>query len=95
MSTGTKKAATPKPPVPTEKQRAVLDALKGGRSVQVTEANGKKKLTVLGPTGKPVKEQPKLDRSALEACEKKGWVTAGTGQLTDEGKKAKNRKVAA
>lgn len=94
MSTGSKTAATPKPPVPTEKQRAVLDALKGGRAGVVTEANGKKKLTVNGPTGKPVKEQPKLERSAFEACQKKGWV--GTdGKITEDGSKAKRRKVAA
>lgn len=94
MSTGTKKAATPKQPVPTEKQRAVLDALKGGRAGVVTEANGKKKLTVNGPTGKPVKEQPKVDRSAFEACQKKGWV--GTdGKVTEAGAKAKRAKAAA
>ncbi len=91
MATGTKVAA-PKQPVPTEKQRAVLDALKGGRTVKIEDVGGKKKLTVLGPSGKPVKEQPKLDRSAVEACEKKGWVSGG--KVTDEGTKAKRRKAA-
>lgn len=94
-----KTKAAPKVVVPTDKQRAVLDALKGGRSIKVTEANGKKTLAVLGPTGKPVKEQPKLDRGAVEAAAKKGWLSLGTdsGQdeykITDEGTKAKRRKA--
>jgi len=91
--------------VPTDKQRAVLDALKGGRSIKVTEANGKKTLTVLGPTGKPIKEQPKLDRGAVEAAAKKGWLSNSAGsangvftaeyKITDEGTKAKRLKAVA
>lgn len=91
-----------KPPVPTEKQKAVLDALKGGRTIKIEEIAGKRKLTVLGPTGKPAKEQPKLDRAAVESCHKKTWLTANGGStgtdseftyaISEEGIKAKRRK---
>jgi hypothetical protein len=98
------KAKVVKPVAPTEKQRAVLDACKSGRMVNLQETDGKKKLTVIGPTGKPAKVQPKLDRSALEGAHKKGWLEAvasesrpggtviTTYKITEAGTKAKRVK---
>lgn len=98
--------STPKTPVPTDKQRAVLDACKGGRAVAVTATGGKKTVGVVGPTGKPVKDHPKLDRAAVERCVALGWVAASGGQgepdgsttaykITETGAAAKRRKPAA
>lgn len=78
-------------PVPTEKQREVLKAATGGRSVTIDESTGKKKVVVLNEGGKPLKTQPKLDRSAVEGCQKKGWLVEG--KLTDEGRSANRRKA--
>lgn len=80
MATATK-AASPK-------QKIVLDALSGGRLVKVTEENGKKKVTLTTAKGGEVKNAPKLDREAVEACIKHGWV-GGTGEITEAGKTAK------
>lgn len=92
MAKATTTKAAPKPVAPTEKQRAVLDALTGGRVVKITEAdNGRKSVVLNTAKGKPVKDAPKLDRTAVEAVIKKGWVSA-EGTLTDEGKKAKRIK---
>lgn len=84
----------PKTVTPTEKQRAVLDALTGGRVVKIAEENGKKKVVLTTAKGTPVKDAPKLDRAAIESCQKKGWVSGdGDGiTLTDAGKKAKRVK---
>lgn len=78
-------------PVPTDKQRAVLDALVGGKTVCIEDNGGKKKVVLKTAKGNPVKDAPKLDRGAVEGCQKKGWV-CGSGTLTDDGKKAKRRK---
>jgi hypothetical protein len=43
-------------------------------------------------SGKPVKDAPKLDRGAIESCQKKGWVCESSGTITDDGKKAKKAK---
>jgi len=83
---------TPKPVAPTVKQRAVLDALTAGRVVKITESNGKKSVTLTTPAGNPVKNGPKLDRTAVEACQTKGWVDSA-GKVTDDGRKAKRIKV--
>lgn len=85
--------ATTKPKAPTDKQRAVLDALSGGRVVTITETDGRKKVSLATAKGTAVKEAPTLDRSAIEACQKKGWVSAA-GTITDEGKRAKRIKSA-
>jgi hypothetical protein len=89
VATATK---TPKAAIPTEKQRAVLEALNGGRAVKITEANGKKSVMLVTASGKPVKDAPKLDRGAIESCQKKGWVCESSGTITDDGKKAKKAK---
>lgn len=82
MATATKtKTASPK-------QKAVLDALAGGRIVKVTDEGGKKKVTLTTAKGGAVKNAPKLDREAVEAAIKYGWV-AGDGTITDAGKLAK------
>lgn len=78
-------------PVPTDKQRAVLEALLGNKTVCIEDNDGKKKVVLKTAKGNPVKDAPKLDRSAIEGCQKKGWVSA-EGVLTDDGKKAKRRK---
>lgn len=83
--------ATTKPKAPTANQRAVLDALSGGRVVTITETDGRKKVSLTTAKGTAVKEAPKLDRGAIESCQKKGWVSAA-GTITDEGKKAKRIK---
>lgn len=85
------KTKAAKPPVPTEKQRAVLSALTGGRKIASEDVGGKPRLVLFGKTGKPVANAPKIDRSAFEGCQKKGWVDAA-GQLTEDGTKAKRRK---
>lgn len=91
MATATKKP-TPKSAIPTDKQRAVLDALSGGRAVKVTDDGKKKTVSLVTASGKPVKDAPKLDRGAIESCQKKGWVCGSAGTITDEGKKAKKAK---
>lgn len=78
-------------PVPTDKQRAVLGAILGGKTVNVVDDGGKKKVVVKTAKGNPAKDAPKLDRGAVESCQKKGWVCPA-GTLTEEGKKAKRRK---
>ncbi len=78
-------------PVPTDKQRAVLDAILGGKSVNIVDDMGKKKVVVKTAKGNPAKDAPKLDRNAVEGCMKKGWVCPA-GTLTEDGKKAKRRK---
>jgi len=81
----------PKAVVPTDKQLAVLDALGNGRKISVeTNDKGKKSVTLLTSTGKPVKDAPKLDRVAIETCQKRGWISEGV--LSEEGKKAKKVK---
>ncbi len=91
---GTKATSAPKTPkvvAPTEKQLAVLTALQGGRKVVITDDGKKKTVSFVTKAGKPVKDAPKVDRVAIETCQKKGWVSA-EGILTDEGKKAKKAK---
>ncbi len=84
---------TPKVVVPTDKQRSVLEALAGGRKVAIVEKDGKKSIALTTAKGNPVAAAPKLDRTAVEGCIKKGWVdTCGT--ITDGGKKAKKAKAA-
>lgn len=91
MASGTKTKAAPKPVAPTEKQRAVLDALSGGRVVKINDDGKRKTVALTTAKGTAVKDAPKLDRSAIESCQKKGWV--GTdGTITDAGKKAKRVK---
>ncbi len=81
MATATKTASV--------KQKAVLDALSGGRKVSIgTNAKGQKTVVLATKTGKPVADAPKLDRAAVEAAIKYGWVNAA-GEITDEGKAAK------
>ncbi len=80
MATATKTASP--------KQKEVLEALKGGRLVKVQDDAGKKKVVLTTAKGAAVKDAPKLDRGAVEACIKYGWVGAA-GDLTDSGKAAK------
>lgn len=75
------KAASPK-------QKAVLDALNGGRKVAIVDGTRGKTVTLTTPSNKPVKDAPKLDRGAVEACQKHGWVNAA-GEITEDGKAAK------
>lgn len=89
MASSTK---APKVQVPTDKQRAVLDALTGGRAVKITDDGKKKTVSLVTASGKPVKDAPKLDRGAIESCQKKGWVCSSAGTITDDGKKAKKAK---
>lgn len=77
----TTKAASPK-------QKLVLDALAGGRTVKVEDVSGKKKVVVRTPSGNLPDKAPKLDREAVEACVKYGWVD-GDGKITEAGKLAK------
>jgi len=77
--------------VPTENQKAILDLLKNGRSLKTVGTNGKAKLVLLLASGKPVPEQPKVLKSAFEACIKKGWINVD-GYCTEEGKVAKRLK---
>lgn len=66
--------ATMKPKVPGVKQVAVLEALTPNRRAEVVEAGGKRSVVLKTLTGKPAKDAPKLDRAALEAAQKNGWV---------------------
>lgn len=60
--------------VPGVKQVAVLEALSPNRRAEVVETNGKRSVVLKTLTGKPAKAAPKLDRAALEAAQKHGWV---------------------
>lgn len=76
------------------KQKEVLDSLKGGRLVKIENVNGKKKVVLTTASGKAVNGAPKLDRAAVEACQKYGWVS-GVGAITESGTAAKKPKKAA
>ena len=87
----TTKAKGPKPVIPTDTQRAVLDALSGGRKISISGDATRSTAILTTAKGTPVKDAPKLKRTAVESCQKKGWVDAD-GALTEEGKKAKRIK---
>lgn len=78
-------------PTPTDNQRAVLDALAGGRKVSVTDDGKKKTVALTTKAGGAVKDAPKLNRAAVESCIAKGWVSPA-GDISDDGKAAKKRK---
>lgn len=96
MATQTK--ADPKLAAPSERQREALLATNGGRTIKVDDVQGRKKITVLTRSGQPVKEQPKLDRAALERCAALDWLNATRNgdatvyTLSADGMKAKRRK---
>lgn len=78
--------------VPNDGQRAVLDVLSGGRIARIVDNGGKKSVNLTTAKGGAVKDAPKVNRAALEACMKNGWVCPNAGTLTDDGKKAKKAK---
>lgn len=68
----------------SKKQFAVLEALTPTRLAKVVENNGKKSVVLQTPTGKPVKDAPKLDREAVERLQTLGLV-GENGQITPSG----------
>lgn len=84
----------PKVKAASPNQKIALDALKGGRVVKIVQDGTKKKVVLTTATGKAVNGAPKLDRAAVEAGIKNGWIDTN-GTLTDAGKlAAKPAKVA-
>jgi hypothetical protein len=83
-----------KPKLVSKKQYNVLAALTATRLAKVVENNGRKSVVLQTPTGKPVKDAPKLDREALERLQALGLV-GENGQITPNGVAARKAAKAA
>lgn len=70
--------------LPSPKQTEVLNALSAGRLVKVEDTTRGRKVALVTPSGKPVKDAPRLDADAVEACRRYGWV-GENGQVTSNG----------